>query len=121
MKKVAFLLSIFVFIFGAFVAAGEEVKVPFSAVKTSYYEQIDMSKAEFLLSEIGKDCVIESWLEENLSEKESQVEETKATNKDEEEPSNSSELEKNVKQVFYDVMGKTVNWENKPETIKEFD
>ncbi|MBS3792671.1 hypothetical protein KGY77_08525 [Candidatus Bipolaricaulota bacterium] len=70
MKKIAVTLTVILLIFGASVIAEEEVKVPFSAVKSSCYGQIDMSKAEFLLSEIGKDCVKDSWLEENLSKRE---------------------------------------------------
>ena len=46
----------------------EEVKVPFSAVKSSCYGEIDMSKAEFALSEVGEKCVKKEWLEKNKPE-----------------------------------------------------
>jgi len=46
----------------------EEVTVPFSAIKSSCYGEIDMSKAEFALSEVGEECVSEDWLEDNLTE-----------------------------------------------------
>lgn len=57
------------------VANTEEVKVPFEAIKSSCYGEIDMTKAEFPLSEVGKECVQEDWLEENLLEE--KAEETK--------------------------------------------
>lgn len=61
----------------------EEVKVPFGAVKPSCYGKIDMSKAEFSLSEIGKECVTENWLRENKPKEEDPSEETTQTeNKD---------------------------------------
>lgn len=40
-------------------------KVPFSAVKSNCYDQLDMTKAEFLPSQIGRECISEKWLEEN--------------------------------------------------------
>ncbi|MBS3788753.1 hypothetical protein KGY79_11220 [Candidatus Bipolaricaulota bacterium] len=115
MRKVAITLTIFILLFGLVVVstvAEEEVKVPFEAVKTSCYYYIDLSKAEYFLSEISKNCVKSSWLEANLSEEDTQAGEETNENK---------KINKNVKQLFYDVMGKTVNWKNKPETIKEFD
>ena len=70
MRKIVVTLIVLLLIFSVSVIAEEDVKVPFSAVKSSCYGQIDMSKAEFLLSEIGEECVTESWLEENLSQEE---------------------------------------------------
>ena len=67
MRKIAVILTILLLTFGASVAAEKNVKVPFNAVKSSCYGQIDMSKAEFSLLDIGKNCVKESWLEENLT------------------------------------------------------
>jgi len=70
MRKLALTLTLLVFLSGLIVGsavAEEEVKVPFDAVKSSCYGQIDMSKAEFPLPEIGKECVEEDWLEANLS------------------------------------------------------
>lgn len=72
MKKITVLLAILLLIFSVSVIAEKEIKVPFSAVKSSCYGQIDMSKAEFLLSDIGEDCVQESWLEANLTEPQTQ-------------------------------------------------
>ncbi len=123
MKK-AIVIVLILFLFTGTVTFAEEVKVPFKAVKSSCYSQIDMSKAEFSLMEIGKKCVKDSWLEENLTKEETQVEETKTTEAEPTEESETSsekrELTENVKQLFYEVMGKTVNWEDKPETIREF-
>lgn len=68
MKKVVLSLVISLLIFGGLAIAAEEVKVPLDAVKSSCYGQIDMTKAEFSLLEIGKKCVKDSWLEENLSQ-----------------------------------------------------
>jgi len=65
MKKIAVILALLLVTFGASVKAEDEVKVPLSAVKTSCYGQIDISKAEFALSEIGKECVVEQWIKEN--------------------------------------------------------
>jgi hypothetical protein len=109
-------------IFGGLVVSAEEVKVPLGAIKSSCYNQIDMSKAEFSLLDIGKMCVKDSWLEENLSEREAEeTEPAKAESSEETEASSEKQkLSNNVKQIFYDVMGKTVNWEGKPETIREF-
>jgi len=70
LRKIVVTLIVLLLIFSVSVIAEEDVKVPFSAVKSSCYGQIDMSKAEFLLSEIGEECVTESWLEENLSQEE---------------------------------------------------
>ncbi|MBS3788985.1 hypothetical protein KGY79_12425 [Candidatus Bipolaricaulota bacterium] len=53
-------------------------KVPFSAVKSSCYDQVDMTKAEFLPSEIEKECISDEWLEENEVLKDSKSEEEKA-------------------------------------------
>ncbi|MBS3765148.1 hypothetical protein KGY71_01375, partial [Candidatus Bipolaricaulota bacterium] len=120
MKKLAVSLTILLLIFGASVIAiaEEETKVPFSAVKSSCYDQIDMSEAEFSLLDIGKNCVKESWLEENLSETEESQEKTD-NNTEKESTNGVQELKKNVKQVFHDSMGETVNWGDKPKTLKE--
>lgn len=124
MKKTSVLLVIFLLVFGSLALATDEVKVPFSAVKSSCYDQIDMSKAEYSLLEIGKKCVKQSWLNSNLSEK------TKSKETEGAEKTNTTEgkvgeereeLEKNVKQTFYNIFGETVNWEGKPETIREFE
>ncbi|MFB6290496.1 MAG: hypothetical protein ABEJ25_02060 [Candidatus Bipolaricaulia bacterium] len=53
-------------IFGGLAIAAEEVDVPLEAVKSSCYGEVDMTKAEFPLSEVGKECVKDDWLEENL-------------------------------------------------------
>lgn len=45
--------------------AEEEVMVPFGEIQSSCYGEIDISKAEFALSEVGEECVNEDWLEEN--------------------------------------------------------
>lgn len=66
MKKVTIAILILTLAFGSQALASEEIKVPFSAIKSSCYGKIDMSKSEFALSEIGEECVSESWLEENL-------------------------------------------------------
>ena len=50
------------------VTLAEEVKVPFSSIKSSCYREIDMSRAEFALSEVGEECVKEEWLKENQPE-----------------------------------------------------
>ena len=74
MKKVALLLVVFLLIFGSFAISAEEVKVPFRAIKSICYSEIDMSKAEFALSEVGEKCVKKEWLEENKPEpKESEL------------------------------------------------
>lgn len=75
MKKIAVLLTIFVVTCGASVIAEDEVKVPFSAIKSSCYGEIDMSRAEFPLSEVGEECVSKDWLEENKPEEESRDQE----------------------------------------------
>lgn len=63
MGKVASLLVAFIVIFGGLSLKAEEVKVPFGSVKHSYYGKIDISSTEFPLSEVGKCCVVEEWLE----------------------------------------------------------
>ncbi|MBS3788976.1 hypothetical protein KGY79_12380 [Candidatus Bipolaricaulota bacterium] len=65
MRKIAVILTILLLTFGGCVIANDEVKVPLSAIKSSCYDQIDMSKAEFPLSRVGRECVKERWLEEN--------------------------------------------------------
>ena len=60
----------------------EEVKVPFSAIKPSCYGEIDISKVEFALSEVGRKCVTESWLEENLTEDVTKQPKDKKTSKE---------------------------------------
>lgn len=77
MKKVALLLVTFLLIFGGLAISAEELKVPFEEIKSSCYGEVDMTKAEFPLSEVGKECVQEDWLEENLPEEETQAEESK--------------------------------------------
>ncbi|MBS3788189.1 right-handed parallel beta-helix repeat-containing protein [Candidatus Bipolaricaulota bacterium] len=56
-----------------------ETKVPFQAIKSNCYGEIKMSKAEFLLSEVGRECVVTGWVEETLSEGEAQENDTKST------------------------------------------
>lgn len=46
----------------------EELKVPFSAIRSSCYGEIDMTKADFSLSEVGEKCVKKEWLEKNKPE-----------------------------------------------------
>ena len=125
MKKIVLSLVILLFIFGGLAIGAEGVKVPFNAVKSSCYNQIDMSKAEFSLLEIGKKCVKDSWLEENLSQNNEKVESEKPK-KTEEQSSNSqtSELEalkQNTRQILNEVMGETVNWGDNQKTLKEID
>ena len=68
MEKAASLLVVFLLISGGIALSAEEVKVPFSSIKPSCYGKIDISSTEFPLSEVGKDCVVEEWLGENLNE-----------------------------------------------------
>jgi hypothetical protein len=68
MEKVVSLLVAFLLIFGGLALSAGEVKVPFGSIKPSCYEEIDTSRTEFPLSEVGQDCVVEEWLEENLDE-----------------------------------------------------
>lgn len=77
MKKTVLLFVISLAILGGFATLAEEVEVPFEVVKSSCYDEIDMTKSEFPLSKVGKECVKEDWLEENLSEDEHQTEKTK--------------------------------------------
>lgn len=127
MKKVAALLTVLLLIFGTSVIAiaEEETKVPFSAVKSSCYGQIDMSKSKFLLSEVGKECVDEEWLEENLSETEGTEGDTDTeegdVNKEEKESSELEELKVNIERILHDEMGKTVNWGDNQKTFKGMD
>lgn len=81
MKKVVLSLVISLLIFGG-LAIAEEVKVPLEAVKSSCYGEIDMTKAEFTLSEVGKECVKDDWLEANLSQG-SQQQQAENTEKEE--------------------------------------
>lgn len=61
--------AFFVKIFETVPTSGSEPtgsnKVPFSAVKSSCYDQLDMTKAEFLPLEIGRECISEKWLEKD--------------------------------------------------------
>ncbi|MCF7889834.1 hypothetical protein K9M78_01290 [Candidatus Bipolaricaulota bacterium] len=84
MKKVASLLLISLFIFGGFALSAEEIKVPLEEIKSSCYGKIDMSKAEFALSEVGEECVNQDWLEENLSKKKTENEEPKGEDSEKE-------------------------------------
>jgi hypothetical protein len=68
MAKVASLLVVFLLIFGGLAVSAEDLEVPFGSIKPSCYGKIDVSSTEFPLSEVGKDCVVEEWLEENLNE-----------------------------------------------------
>src|SRR6056297_3348728 len=52
------------------VQASEEVKVPFSAIKSICYMKVDISKSEFSLSEVGRQCVSEDWLYKNAPKQE---------------------------------------------------
>ena len=80
MRKITLILVIIIFLFGGSALAEKEVNVPFGAIKPSCYGKLDMTKTEFFLSEVGKECVIEEWLEENIFEniKQKQTETTKA-------------------------------------------
>lgn len=69
MKKVALSLVAFLLILGGLAISAEEVEVPFEAIKSSCYGEIDMTKAEFPLSEVSEECVQEEWLEANFSQK----------------------------------------------------
>ncbi len=76
MRKEA--LIVFVLVLGLVFAQGvigeeEKLKVPFSAIKSGCYGEIDMSKAEFSLSEIGGECINEDWLKEHKSKQEGQT------------------------------------------------
>lgn len=46
----------------------KRLKIPIEQIKSSCYGEIDMSKSEFALSELGKECVIEEWLQEHQKE-----------------------------------------------------
>ncbi len=68
MKKGALIVSVIVLglVFAQTAIGGEqELKVPFGQIKPGCYGEIDSSKAEFALSEVGEECVLEEWLEEN--------------------------------------------------------
>jgi len=67
MKKVIITTLLLVLVIGLLAIGAEEVMVPFSEIKSSCYGEIDMTKAEFPLSDVGKECVSDSWLEDNLS------------------------------------------------------
>lgn len=75
MKKIALSLVVLLLIFGGVTITAEKKEVPLEAIKSNCYGEIDMTKSEFPLSEVGEECVQEDWLEENLSEEE--AEETK--------------------------------------------
>lgn len=94
----------------------EEIKVPFSAVKPGCYGQIDMSRSEFALSEIGKECVTEEWLEEyqvSAEEKKETSEEKKEKQESDQVDYSSTDwrwgLEKiNAPQAWEDTKGEGV-------------
>lgn len=66
MKKMVLLLLSLALVIGSLSVGAEEIKVPFGAIKPSRYGKIDMAKAEFPLSKVGKECVTKEWLEANL-------------------------------------------------------
>ncbi len=66
MKKLVAVMLVTMLLIGSLIAGAEEVRVPSSAIKPSCYDKLDMSKDEFPLSEVGKECVEDSWLEANL-------------------------------------------------------
>lgn len=70
MKQIALLVMVLllVFVFGNSVIAIDEVMVPLGAIKFRCYDKIDPTQSEFLLSEIGEECVLKSWLEDYLPE-----------------------------------------------------
>mgnify|MGYP006280444085 CR=1 FL=1 len=76
MRKYVLATLALILTIGFFTLGAEEVMVPFRAIKSSCYGKIDMTKAEFPLSEVGKECVQNDWLEENLSEEEAQAQES---------------------------------------------
>lgn len=45
-----------------------ELKVPREAIKSICHSKIDVSKGEFDLSEVGKECVTRDWLQQHRSE-----------------------------------------------------
>lgn len=71
MSKRAVVIVFLVFVM-AFLQLGiaqkAEVEVPLDEIKPSCYGKIDMSETEFLLSEVGKECVTEEWLKENAND-----------------------------------------------------
>jgi|GEM_PF-3379532 len=71
MRKEALIVCAMVLglVFAQYAIGQEEPMVPFSAIKSSCYGEIDMSKAEFALSKVGEECVKENWLEANFSQK----------------------------------------------------
>ena len=90
MKKRTFVIALLILVMAFFqlgLAQGNEVKVPLSEIKSSCYGKIDMSKTEFLLSEVGRDCVTEEWLTENAKRVEA---ETKAKEGKRELPANTT-------------------------------
>lgn len=62
----------------AAVGQDKEVMVPLEEIKSSCYGEIDMSKAEFELSEVGEECVNEGWLKKQESEAEDKTSKEKA-------------------------------------------
>lgn len=66
MKKLVAVMLVTMLLIGSLIAGAEEVRVPSSAIKPSCYDKLDMSKDEFPLSDVGKECVIDSWLGTNL-------------------------------------------------------
>lgn len=65
MKKATIAILILTLAIGTLGLASEKTKVPLSAIEHDCYNEIDISKAEFFLSEVGKECVIDRWLNKN--------------------------------------------------------
>lgn len=65
MKKTVVAIFILLLVVSTSILASEEIIVPFSEIKQACYSEIDMSKAELALSEVGTDCVSEEWLAKN--------------------------------------------------------
>ncbi len=71
-----------VLVFGVIVAslsvhAEEDLMVPIGEIKFACYEQVDISKKELKLSEVGRDCVKKEWLAEHAPKKANQKDEIK--------------------------------------------
>lgn len=81
MKRTTLAILILLLAVGTLASAAEKTKVPFSAIKPSCYGEIDMAKEEFVLSEVGKECVIEEWLDKNAPEEKSSSEEKTTSEK----------------------------------------
>lgn len=64
MKRVISLLVISLLISGGLAISAEEVMVPLEAVKSTCFDEIDMSKTEFPLTKLNQGCVREDWLKD---------------------------------------------------------